>query len=164
MYSVVDFTFIMSGMQEELNEYVKSNYSEIYPWRDKPYYSIENDEYAGPDEVIDDIRSVQEAFPKKDFEVQGSVKYAGSGEYCEFKYFVKNGDIQFVQTPFYSIIEDFSEYDTADELLEAYPWLGQSFDSEKLQQWLNKHIEEVYYWGDKISENPPTEYYPVKED
>lgn len=155
MQVIVDYTFIMPGSQDELNEFVKKNYSSIYAYRDKPYYSIENDEYSGPDDVIDDIKCVQKEFPGKSFEVHGSVKYENSGEYCDYKYVIKNGDIKLYQTPIYSMIEDISDYETAEELLEAYPWLGQSFSDDILQEWIDKKLEEIYYWEGEMSDNPP---------
>ena len=91
METTVDFTFIMPEKQDELNDYVKQNYEEVYAWRGKPYYSIESDNYSGADDVIEDIKRVQTAFPGIDFEVHGSVKYADSGEFCDYKYYVREG-------------------------------------------------------------------------
>ena len=164
MYLIIDYTFIMPDSQEELNEYVKANYSSAYAYRDKPYYSIENDEYSGPDDVIDDIKRIQKEFPGKDFEVHGSVKYEDSGEYCDYKYVIENGNIKLYQTPVYSIIEDISDYETAEELLEAYPWLGQNFSDDILQEWIDKNLDEVYYWSDLLSEVPPDTYYETEYD
>ena len=36
-------------------------------------------------------KRVQIAFPGIDFEVHGSVKYADSGEFCDYKYYVREG-------------------------------------------------------------------------
>ena len=157
MYTIVDYTFVMPDKQEEINEYVKESYSSVYPWRGKSYVSIENDEYEGADDVIDDVHRVQEAFPGKNFEVWGSVHFS-SGEFFDYKYVIKDGKVKYMETTPYSIIDDFSDYSSPDELLDEYPELGASFDSETLQQWIDKGVDEIYYWGNTISENPPEEY------
>ena len=63
-----------------------------------------------------------------------------------------------METAPYSTIDDFSDFSSPDELLDEYPELGASFDSEILQQRIDKGVDEIYYWGNTISENPPKEY------
>ena len=40
-------------------------------------------------------------------------------------------------------------------MLEEYPELNQHFSHKTIQLWMNKDLEEIYFWGDNISETPP---------